>query len=102
MGPSARLRNEAEHPSVNARLAPEVVPRDGRHDQRKQESRVAHNLIGEFGQERAHAPREIDGRLRSSGAEEPDRIGRIIGGEGHQPEQRRGEERHAEKLAHAS
>ena len=79
--------------------APEVVPAEHQEREREQVRAEPDELKGQLGDERAHASREVHGRLVPGGAEEPDRIGRIVGGEGDEREQRGGEEPHPEELA---
>ena len=79
--------------------APEVVPAEHEEHEREQVGAEPDELKGQLGHERAHAPREVHGRLVPVGAEEPDRIGRIVGGESDEREQRGGEEHYPEELA---
>ena len=79
--------------------APEVVPAEHDQNERQQVGAEPDELKRQLGHEGAYAPGEVHGRLVPVGAEEPDRIGRIVGGEGDEREQRGGEEPHPEELA---
>ena len=64
-----------------------------------QVGRVAEQLEGQLGEERADAAGEVGGARVRAGAEEPDRIARLVAGERDDPDQRGREQRDAHELA---
>jgi hypothetical protein len=81
------------------RLAPEVVPADDADRARQEIRAVAEELKRQLGEECADTADEIRRRMRHCRGEEPDRIGRLVGNEGDQPDEREREERDAQELA---
>ena len=82
--------------------APETVPSQGHQPDRQNERGESHHLKRQLGQERSDTPGEVHRRHRSTSVEEPHRVGGVIGRQGNQPEQRGGEQHHAEKLTRPS
>ncbi len=82
--------------------APEVVPAHDDHHERDQVGRVAEQLEGQLGEKRADAADKIERHGVRPGAEEPDRVGRLVAGERHDPDERGGEQGHAHELADAT
>ena len=81
--------------------APEVVPADDHHHDGDEVRRVAEQLKRQLGEKRADATGEVDRHRVRARAEEPHRIRRLVAGERHDPDQRRGEQRDADEFAHA-
>ena len=81
--------------------APERVPTDDHENRRNEIRRIAEQLKRQLRDEGADPAREIaDRRVTACGrAEEPHRILRVVAGERDDPDQRRGEQRHAHELA---
>ena len=81
------------------RTAPEVVPSEDDHRGGDEMRRVAEQLKRQLGEKCADAAGEICGLRGGAGAEEPYRVGRLVGGQRYQPDERGGEQRDAEEFA---
>ena len=82
--------------------APEIMPARHGHHRRQQVRRVADQLDRQLAEERAHAAGEIGRHVVRPGAEEPDRVVRVVGRQRDQPDQRHREQRDANHLTDAS
>ncbi len=79
--------------------APEIIPADHHHHGGDEIRRVAEQLERQLGEKRADPAGEVDRRGVRTGAEEPDRIGWLVAGQRHNPDQGGGEQRDADEFA---
>ena len=89
-------------PAASSVRHQKAVPADDDQDRRDQVRRVAEELKRQLGEKRADPAGEVRRRGVRAGAEEPDRVGRLVAGERDDPDERGRKERDADELADAA